>query len=84
MRRSLALLIPAVLLATGCTQSPTDAARQPAVRFDGGIYYGSGNVVSSEGGNSLGSGNSVGGTNTTPVDSATSNAEGGIYYGSGN
>lgn len=96
MRRSLALLIPAVLLAGACTQSPTDAAREPtAVRLDGGNYHGSGNVVS-EGVNTTGSGNAVGSgpsgggsittttTNTAPADSTGATGRGGNYFGSGN
>ncbi|HYH82740.1 MAG TPA: hypothetical protein VEX86_23305 [Longimicrobium sp.] len=91
MRRSLALLIPALALAAACTQSPTDATKHPVVRFEGGNYFGSGNVVGG-GGNTMGSGNAVGGggtsTTTTVTDSAaTAPAEdgrGGNTMGSGN
>lgn len=86
MRRSLALLVPALLLAAACTQSPTDATRQPTARFDGGNYFGSGNAVG--GGNYHGSGNAVGSGSVgggASTDSGTpSNADGGIFYGSGN
>jgi hypothetical protein len=71
MRRSLALLIPAVALAAACTQSPTAATKRPTARFDGGLYYGSGNLV--DGGNTMGSGNAA--------DSDAS--EGGIFIGGG-
>jgi hypothetical protein len=98
MRRSLALLIPALALAAACTQSPTAATKHPAVRFDGGNYFGSGNVVNSggdnyygsgnvvglDGGSTAGSGSAAGGTNTTLADSVTAGERGGLYYGSGN
>jgi hypothetical protein len=94
MRRSLALLVPALLLAAACTQSPTDATRQPTARFDGSIYYGSGNAAGG-GVNTTGSGNAAGSgssggqitsttTNTAPVDTAGATERGGNYFGSGN
>jgi hypothetical protein len=94
MRRSLALLIPALLLAAACTQSPTDATRQPTARFDGGNYHGSGNAVGG-GVNTMGSGNAVGSgssggqissttTNTAPADSTGATERGDNYHGSGN
>lgn len=93
MRRSLALLVPALLLAAACTQSPTDTTRQPTARFDGGNYFGSGNAAG--GGNYHGSGNAVGSgssggqitsttTNTAPVDSTGATQRGDNYHGSGN
>ena len=84
MRRSLALLIPAVLLAA-CTQSPTGAARQPAVRYDGGgNYHGSGNVVG-EGGPSDGGQITSTLPNTAPSDTTGATERGGINtMGSGN
>src|ERR1041384_8458029 len=81
MRRSLALLIPALALAAACTQSPTGVTKHPAVRMDGGIFYGSGNVVGG-GVNTMGSGNAVdpgsssGGTTAAAED-------GGIFFGGG-
>ena len=92
MRRSLALLVSALLLTAACTESPTAATKRPAIRFDGGLYYGSGNAVGG-GVNTTGSGNVsgdsgggifIGGGATMPADSATETDRGGNYFGSGN
>lgn len=98
MRRSLALLIPSLALAAACTQSPTAVAKHPAVRFDGGNYHGTGNVVdpsggttgsgnvtgnsSNDGGNTMGSGNATG-SGSTSSGGATSLEDGGIFFGGG-
>jgi len=87
MRRSLALLIPAVVLAAACTQSPTAATKRPAVRFDGDNYYGSGSVVG-EGGNTMGSGHvtasgSLDGAIFMGNGDAASAEDGGIFFGGG-
>jgi len=88
MRRSLALLLPAVLFAAACAESPTAATQKPSVRYDGGLFYGSGNVV--DGGvNTMGSGNVadpsgggifIGGG----ITSSAGDERGGNYHGSGN
>jgi len=82
MRRSLALLIPAVILAAACTQSPTAATKRPAVRFDGGNYFGSGNVVQPSGGTTEGGGIFIGGGRVTDAGANTTE-RGDNYYGSG-
>jgi hypothetical protein len=99
MRRSLALLLPAVLLAA-CAQSPTATTdRTPSIRYDGGLYYGSGNAVDPApggilmggGGKLIGSGTGTGdgvsldpGVSMAEADSATATGRGGNYFGSGN
>lgn len=85
MRRSLALLVPAVLLAAACAQSPTAADRRPVARFGGGNTMGSGNVVGG-GGNTMGSGNAAGSgseSSATAAGATANDEDGGIFAGDG-
>ena len=100
MRRSLALLIPAALLAAACTQSPTAATRTPSIRFDGGNVTGSdgGGILMGGGGYTPAPGTAAVSANTpsigtgggTLLDVETNTAvvdsasRGGNYFGSGN
>lgn len=82
----------ALLLAAGsaaCTaESPTASSTAPVgPRLDGGLGFGSGNVVAG-GGSTFRSGNAVGGSgdrNATAADSTSSTAgANGVGFGSGN
>ena len=82
------LLLP--LGSAACTaESPTASATVPAgPRLDGGLGFGSGNVVES-GGSTFGSGNFVSdnansGNTTVTADSGSTVTRGGITFGSGN
>lgn len=84
MRRSLALLLPAVLLSAACAQSPTDATRRPVARFDGGNTLGSGNAVNPGGESSSGTSSTATTSTTATSDSVQISEEGrGIFFGGG-